>query len=152
MNGGTFAQAFQFLHATCCKNAVPAYVGLLTTPTQLNYLPNSNGTNTEFTIAFQPLIFNGIATPAPGTTAPPVKPIWLFNAFVVQPNSNALLVFVDSLGTFGATDTTFQSPQLNINSPFDQVVYGLDSTPPGDPSAQIVSVEIANNPLTTPAP
>ncbi len=154
-NVGTSAEAFEFLHSACCSNAVPAYIGLITTPTQLNYNPNSNGTGSEFTVTFQPLIFSGVATPAPGATAPPVKPIWLFNAFVAQPNESAVLNFVDSLGTFGATDTTFQSQQLDIRKPFDQVIYGLDTTPPGDTSAQILSVEIANDPATatpTPAP
>lgn len=152
VNGGTFAQAFQYLHQVNNPNLVPSYLPLLTTPTQLQYLPNSNGTDTEFTVTFQPLIFNGVATPAPGTTSPPVTPIWLFNAFVAQPNTSSQLVYVDSLGTFGADDQTFQSPQLNTKTQFDQVIFSLDSTPPGDTSAQIVSVEIANNPATTPAP
>jgi hypothetical protein len=152
VNGGTFAQAFQFLHQASNPHEVPAYLPLLTTPTQLNYVPNSNGTDTEFTVTFQPLIFNGVATPAPGTTAPPVKPIWQFNAFTVQPNINAVLIFQDSLGIGGPGDTSFVSPNLNINTQFDQVIYGLYSNTQMDPSADIVSVEIANNPATTPAP
>lgn len=149
--GGTFANAYEYLRSSNCgQGCVPAFLPLLTTPTQFQYTPNSNGTGTEFTIIFQPLIFNGVATPSPGASAtpPPVKPIWTFNAFTTQPNTNAVLTFVDSLGTFGPTDTTFQSPNLNIDHPcgFDQVVYALDGDTQIDPAAQIVSVEIANNP------
>jgi len=150
----TFAGAWEYLRSSNCPTCIPAYIQLLTTPTQLQYLPNSNGSGTEFTLTFQPVIFNGVATPSPGATAtpPPVRNIWLFNAFTTQPNVNAQLTFLDSLGTFGATDTTFQSPQLNINTQFDQVVFALDGNPPSDPAAQLVSVEIANNPLITPSP
>jgi len=148
-NVGTNAEAFQFLHSVCCKSQQPAYLPLLTVPSQFQYVPNSNGTGTEFTVVFQPLIFSGVATPAPGTTAPPVAPIWLFNAFVAQPDESANLQFVDWLGTTG---TIFQSPQLDIRKPFDQVIFGLSAPPPSDAAAQIVSVEIANNPAATPAP
>ena len=152
--GGTFAGAWEYLRSNNCSTCIPAYINLLTTPTQLQYTPNSNGSGTEFTLIFQPVIFNGVATPSPGATAtpPPVKNIWLFNAFVTQPNTNAQLTFVDSLGTFGATDTTFQSPQLNIAQPFDVVTYALDGNPPSNLAAQLVSVEIANNPAATPTP
>jgi hypothetical protein len=152
--GGTFANAFEYLRSQNCSTCVPAYIPLITTPTQFQYTPNSNGTGTEFTIIFQPVIFNGVATPSPGASATPapVKPIWTFNAFTTQPNTNAVLTFVDSLGTFGPTDTTFQSPNLNVNTQFDQVIYALDGDAQIDPAAQIVSVEIANNPLVTPSP
>jgi hypothetical protein len=152
--GGTFANAYEYLRSQNCSTCVPAYFPIGTTPTQFQYTPNSNGTGTEFTIVFQPIIFSGIATPAPGASATPapVKPIWTFNAFTTQPNSNAVLTFVDSLGTFGPTDTTFQSPNLNITQQFDQVIYALDGDTQIDPAAQIVSVEIANNPLIQPSP
>jgi hypothetical protein len=150
----TFAGAWEYLRSQNCPTCIPAYIQLLTTPTQLQYIPNSNGTGTEFTVVFQPLIFNGVATPSPGASAtpPPVKPNWLFNAFTTQPNTTAQLTFVDSMGTFGPTDTTFQSPNLNITQQFDQVVYALSGDLQIDPPAQIVSVEIANNPTASPSP
>jgi hypothetical protein len=152
---GTFAGAWEFLRSSNCPTCIPAYIQLLTTPTQLQYVPNSNGSGTEFTVIFQPLIFNGVATPSPNASATPspVKPIWLMNAFTTQPNTTAQLTFVDSLGTFGPTDTTYQSPNFDITAQggFDQVIFALSGDLQIDPPAQIVSVEIANNPEPTPA-
>jgi hypothetical protein len=103
-------------------------------------------------VIFQPVIFNGISIG--GVKPPPLKANWLINAFTTAPNTNAQLTFLDSLGIGGATDTTYQSPNYNIyqSGGFDQVVYALDGNPPSDPAAQIVSIEVANNPGPTPAP
>jgi hypothetical protein len=151
--GSTFASVWEYLHQNCtCK---PAYVQLQTTPTQLQYTPNSNGTGNEFTVTFAPYIFGGLATPSPQATPAPVRAVWLFNAFVTQPNVDAQLTFIDWLGPNDGS--TFASQPYNIyqSGGFDQVVYANNTTQPGDPNAQIVSVEIANNPpspLPSPLP
>jgi hypothetical protein len=152
--GGTFANAYEYLRSSNCSTCAPALIAIGTTPTQFQYIPNSNGTGTEFTVVFQPIIFSGIATPGPNasSTPPPVRPVWTFNAFTAQPNTSSVLTFVDSLGIGGPTDVTFQSPNINITQQFDQVVFALDGDTQIDPAAQIVSIEIANNPAVTPAP
>ena len=153
--GATSATLIQFL-----KNSNPAIPptffpirGL--TPQQLQYIPNNNGTNTEFQLTFLRSVFAPINSPSPGpspsTSPAPFSNIWLFNAFVTQATVQNQLVFLDSMGSGGPTDTTFVSPALNINTCFDQVFYKQqDINPPSDPAAQIVSVEIANNPSPGP--
>ena len=154
--GATFAGAGQFV-----KNPnpaiPPAFVHLITTPQTFQYIPNNNGTNTEFQVTFLRSIFvpiNATPTPKPSpssTPPPPFSHIWLFNAFTTQANAQNQLLFVDSMGSGGPTDTTFVSPQLDINTCFDQVFYKQqDINPPSDPAAQIVSIEIANNPSPGP--
>lgn len=155
------AQAYEYLQPNC--TCTPAFLPLLTTPQQLQFVPNSNGTGTEFTVIFQRAIFNGyaaaqaraaadaaprrtVAAATPTPTPPPVTNRWLFNAFTAQPNSSAVLTYVDSMGSGGPTDTTFVSPVLQTNSSFDNTYYALSSGLQIDPPAQITSVEIANNP------
>jgi hypothetical protein len=152
VGGGTFAGAYEYVRSACCPRSTPYYQYLPTTPSQLQYIPNSNGTGTEFTVIFQPRIFNGI--PFAGVSPPPLNPNWLINAFTAMPNTNAVLQPLDSLGVGGGGDTTYQSPTYNIyqKGGFDQVVYALDGNPPSDPAAQIVSIEVANNPGPSPAP
>jgi hypothetical protein len=58
-------------------------------------------------------------------------------------------VFADSLGRGGPSDPQFVSPILCFTEPFENTYYGKYMY--GDPAAQIVSVEIANNPAS-PAP
>jgi hypothetical protein len=145
--GATFAGVGQFL-----KNSNPVIPPTLlfvhTTPQLFQYIPNSNGTNTEFQMTFQRAVFNPI-NPSPSPS--PLSHIWLFNAFTTQANVQNQLLFLDSMGAGGAIDTTFVSPQLNINTCFDQVVFKQqDINPPSDPAAQIVSIEIANNPSPGP--
>lgn len=155
------ATAYEYLQPNC--TCTPAYLPLITTPQQLQFNPNSNGSGSEFTVIFQRSIFNGYtttptpsagptagATPTPnpnGTPTPaPITQNWRFNAFTTQPNVNAVLTYVDSLGAGGPTDTTFVSPVLNVNSSFDNVYYALSSGLQIDPPAQITSIEIANSP------
>jgi hypothetical protein len=149
-NGGsTAAVAVQFI-----KNSNPAipphFQPLVTTPQQLQYVPNSNGTGTEVQVIFDRSILNPIqASPSP--SPPPLSSLYLFNGFVTQNTPLGTLVFLDSMGQGGATDTSYVSPQLDINTCFDQVYTKLqDINPPSDPAAQIVSVEIANNPSPGP--
>jgi hypothetical protein len=147
--GATFAGAGQFLKNS---NPVipPTFIHLITTPQQFQYTPNNNGTNTELQITFQRSIFNPI-NPTASPSPPPVSNIWLFNAFTTQASIQNQLLFLDSMGSGGAIDTTFVSPRLDINTCFDQVVFKQqDINPPSDPAAQIVSVEIANNPSPGP--
>jgi hypothetical protein len=152
VGGATFARPVQFV-----KNSNPAippfFQQLTTTPQQFQYIANSNGTGTEFTILFQRNVFNGILgspSPLPSGSPSPGVSKWLFNAFVTQATAQNQLVFVDSMGSGGATDTTFISPTLPINKSFDQTISKLqDINPPSDPSAQILSIEIANNGAAT---
>jgi hypothetical protein len=159
-NGGTFATAFQWIKNPTNPAIPPHLQALFPTQAQIQYVPNSNGTGTEFTVTFQRQIFRNLVTPTPGptptpvgATPPPYSQQWTFNAFVTQANAQNQLVFVDSMGVGGATDTTWtDSPPLGaICTDFDQVYYKLaDINPPSDPSAQIASVEIANNGSTPP--
>jgi hypothetical protein len=151
--GATFAGAWQFVRTPSCpKGCPPGYVQLVTTPSQLQYFPNSNGLGTEFNVVFQPIIANGIATPAPGSTPIPFSPVWLFNAFTTEPNgTSSQLTFVDSLGG-SANDTSYVSPSFNINTQFDRTIFASNAGYQIDSAAAIVSVEIANNPQATPAP
>jgi hypothetical protein len=153
--GATFAGVGQFL-----KNSnpaiPPAFIHINTTPQLFQYIPNSNGTGTEFQMTFQRTVFipiNATPTPipSPGHTPVPLPHIWLFNAYTTQANFQNQLLFIDSMGSGGATDTSFVSPQLDINTCFDQTFYKQqDINPPSDPASQIVSIEIANNPSPGP--
>jgi hypothetical protein len=150
IGGAAFAQPVQFVKN---NNPVipPTFYRLLTSPTQFQYVANSNGSGTEFTVTFQRAIFQSIASPSPApspTSSPLYARNWTFNAFVTQANTQNQLIFEDSMGQGGATDTSYSdSPPLpSICSNFDTVYYKQqDINPPSDPAAQIVSVEIANN-------
>ncbi|HEY1978057.1 MAG TPA: hypothetical protein VGG89_16015 [Candidatus Baltobacteraceae bacterium] len=137
-NGATAAQAVQWRKSTTVVSSpYPLFLG--TTPQQLEYLPNSNGTGTEFTITVSRSLFRN-------STPSPYAKTWLFNAFVTQANAQGQMIFVDSMGVGGATDTTWVSPPLPICTNFNNPYYkNVDINPPSDPAAQIVSVEIANN-------
>jgi hypothetical protein len=147
--GGTYARIYQFL-----KNSNPAitptFINIGTTSQLFQYIPNNNGTNTELQITLQRSLFiPRYASPSPSPS--PLSHIWLFNAFTTQATVQNQFIFLDSMGSGGATDTTFVSPQLDINTCFDQVFYKQqDINPPSDPAAQIVSIEIANNPSPGP--
>jgi hypothetical protein len=147
--GATFANAVQFVKNS---NPVipPVFFHLGPTPQQFQYIANSNGTGTEFSITFQRSIFSNVqASPSPSPS--PLSPIWQFNAFVTQATLQNQLVFLDSMGSGGPTDVSFVSPQLDIRQCFDQTFFKQqDINPPSDPSAQIVSIEIANNPSPGP--
>ena len=147
--GATYASAIQFVKN---QNPVipPQFLRVFPTQQQFQYIPNSNGTGSEYQITFQRVIFNPVnATSSP--SPPPVSNIWLFNAFTTQATAQNQLVFLDSMGSGGNIDISFVSPQLNIDTCFDQTFYKQqDINPPSDPAAQIVSIEIANNPSPGP--
>ncbi len=89
------------------------------------------------------------ATPSPGV----VGNTWYFNFFVVQGNLGSSNFFPtgtliqDSLGTGGATDTSYSSPELDITSTFNlTVTSNIPSPPPADPAAYIVGGQIINTP------
>ncbi|HTX59964.1 MAG TPA: hypothetical protein VMH02_09840, partial [Verrucomicrobiae bacterium] len=151
--GGTAAIAGQFIRST--DPAVqPTFFPLEnTTPQQLHYVANSNGSGTEFQVIFRRAIFSPISTPSPGATNPPLARTWLFNAFVTQANAGNQLVFVDSMGRGGPTDTTYtDQPPLQVCQSFDTVYTKVqDVYPPPDPAAQIAGVEIANNGSSPPS-
>jgi hypothetical protein len=121
--------AWEYLRPPNCPTCDPAYIQLLTTPSQLSYVGNSDGAGTEFTILLQRSIFTNAAA------------TWLFNAFTVQSKSGAT---VDSMGSCA---TCFVSPQLPVAEAFqDTVAAKPPRTGVSDPAARIVSVQIANAP------
>jgi len=80
--GATYASAIQFVKN---QNPVipPQFLRVFPTQQQFQYIPNSNGTGSEYQITFQRVIFNPVnATSSP--SPPPVSHIWQFNAFTTQ--------------------------------------------------------------------
>jgi len=50
------------------------------------------------------------------------------------------------MGAGGPVDPQYVSPKLCMTEPFDNTYYPSSGFAPPDPAAQIVSIEIANNP------
>ncbi|HTU80670.1 MAG TPA: hypothetical protein VMF61_00985 [Candidatus Acidoferrales bacterium] len=172
--GGTYASSYQWLRSTVCPNTCPVTLfHFPATAQQLQYTANSNGSGTEFTVLVSRSVFIPVnATPSPGTsptpsptpspsgspsTGPsptpsgtplPFAQTWTFNAFVTQGGLQGLPVFVDSMGAGGPNNPQYSccSPPIQVNTSFDNVYYALYSGAQLDPTAQIVSVEIGNNP------
>ena len=149
VGGATFARAIQFVKNPSNPHAPPAFLPLITTPQQFQYTANSNGTGTEFSILFQRSIFNSILK-SPGPSPTPISPVWYFNAFTTQANPSNQLIFIDSMGAGGPVDPQWNSPPLDVRQCTDQTYYALSSGLQIDPPAQILSVEVGNNP--SPAP
>lgn len=145
--GTSNAEAVQFVRNQN-PHIPPAWLKLGTTPGQLTYNPNSNGQATEFSMIAQKAIFKGVASPSPSPSAGPNN-IWTFNAFVTEA-SQGQWYFLDSMGAGGFMDPQFVSPKLCMTEPFDNTYFALFT--PGDPTAQIVSIEISNNPAASPSP
>jgi hypothetical protein len=141
----SFAQAYQFIRSNQNPHIPPALQPLFPPPQLFSYNLDANGTGTEFSILAQKRIFS--ATPGPSPT--PTSNVWTFNAFVTQANQQGQWVFYDSMGAGGPVDPQFVSPQLNMLTCFDNTYYGLNQNI-NDPSAEIVSIEIANNPVANP--
>jgi hypothetical protein len=146
-NGGAaFARAVQFVKDPSKPHAVPAFVSLQPTPQQLQLNVNSNGSQTEFNVIFQRSIFLGpLSSPAPLATP------WLYNGFTTQADVQNNLVFVDSMGAGGKNPPQYVSPVLNTWQCFDDTFTALSSGVQIDPPAQIVQIQIANNPSPTPS-
>jgi len=143
----TYAEPVQFVRSNSNPHIPPAWLRLGTTPNQFSYNLDQNGSGTEFSILVQRKIFTGVS-PSPSPSASPSN-VWTFNAFTTQP-SQGQLQFVDSMGAGGPIDPQFVSPKLCMTEQFDNTYYALD-TQISDPAAEIVSIEIANNPAS-PAP
>jgi hypothetical protein len=141
------AQAVEFIRSKTNPHAPPGWLPLLTTPQQLSYNLDSNGTATQFSMLAQRAIFAGISSsPSPSPSASPSN-LWTFNAFTIQSGgSQGQWYFQDSLGPGGPSDPQFVSPSLCMTQAFDNTYYA--SYTPAPASAQIVSVEIANNPVS----
>jgi hypothetical protein len=139
------AQAVQFVRSNQNPHIPPQLLPLITPPQLFSYNLDANGTQTEFSILAQKRIFT--ATPGPSPT--PTSNVWTFNAFVTQANGQGQFQFVDSMGAGGPIDPQFVSPQLDMLTCFDNTYYARDLNI-SDPSAQITSIEIANNPASAP--
>jgi hypothetical protein len=145
-NGGsTFARAVQFVKNQN-THIPPAFITLPTTPQQLQYNANSNGSGTEFNVIFQRSVFIGVQ-PSPS----PLAANWVYNAFTTQASVQNNLVFVDSMGAGGPNPPQYNSPALPTYTCFDQTNFALSSGLQIDPPAQIVSTEVANNPSPVPS-
>jgi len=125
----------------------PGWLPLRTTPQNFSYNLNDNGTGTEFSILAQRTIFDYNPSPSPS----PPSNVWTFNAFVTQAQPGGNWYFLDSMGPGGPVDPQFVSPRLCMTEPFDNVYYPQGQYTPPDPASQIVTIEIANNPIS-PAP
>jgi hypothetical protein len=139
----SFAQAIQFRRSNQNPHIPPAWFPIGTTPQSFSYNLNANGTGSEFSILAQKKVFS---SPAPSPS--PTSNVWTFNAFVAQANGQGQLLFYDSMGNGGPVDPQFVSPKLNMLTCFDNTYYAFYT--PGDPSGQISSIEIANNPIASP--
>ena len=134
-NGGSpIARAIEFVKNPSNPKATPAFQPLITTPQQFAFTAKSGGAGTEFTILFQRSIFsNGLAP------QPPVATTWLFNAFTVPSSGSGT---IDSMGS---CPSCFASPKLPIGEVFAQTIPAAQKHAI-DPSAEIVSIAVANNP------
>jgi hypothetical protein len=141
----SFAEPILYVRSNQNPHVPPQPLRLGTNPQQFSYNMNANGSGSEFSLLVQKRIFS--ATPAPSPT--PTSNVWTFNAFVAQPNAQGQWTFYDSMGAGGPVDPQWNSPQLNMLTCFDSTYYALDQTI-GDPAAEIVSIEFANNPASAP--
>ncbi|HXM07370.1 MAG TPA: hypothetical protein VN936_07890, partial [Candidatus Acidoferrum sp.] len=139
--GGTSAAVYQFAKNASQPKAQPGFIQIKPVGQNFIYLPSSNGLNTQFTIIFSRSVFASILE-----NPQPLATNWTFNAFTTQPNTQNQLTFEDSLGSGGKYDPQFVSPLLNTSQCFDIPNYARYSGLQLNPSGQIVSVEVANNP------
>jgi hypothetical protein len=147
--GTTFAAPYHFLRQPPLRTPViRQLIGL--SPQQFQYIANSNGTGTEFTILVQRSIFlNNFQNPSPSPS--PLALNWTYNAFTTQGNFLNQPTFVDSMGVGGPVDPQYVSPVLNTAQCFDMPFTSLYGGQTIDPAAQISTVEIANNPSPAPS-
>jgi hypothetical protein len=142
VGGTSSAEAGQYIPSQN-PHAPPGFLKLITTPNQLSYNPNSNGQGTEFSMIVQKTVIRGYASPSPSASP---SNLWTFNAFVTEP-SLGQWYFADSMGGGGPIDPQYVSPRLCMTEPFDNTYFASDLQI-GDPTAEIVSLEISNNPVT----
>ncbi|MGA8326188.1 MAG: hypothetical protein WB757_08910 [Candidatus Cybelea sp.] len=141
--GGTFAEPVQFRRSPSNPHIPPAWLPLGTTPQIFSYNLNANGTGTEFQILTAKRV---LSSPMPSPS--PTSNVWTFNAFVAQASSLGQWTFQDSMGAGGITDPQFVSPKLCMTEAFDNTYYPQGNFMPPDPASQIVSIELANNPVS----
>jgi hypothetical protein len=141
------AQAVYLSHSTINPHAPPGWLPLGTNPQNFSYIYNNNGSGTEFELLAQRQIFDYNPSPSPSPSSTPSN-VWTFNAFVAQAQPGGNWTFYDSMGAGGPIDPQYVSPVLCMTEPFDQTFFPLGNFTPPDPTAQIVSVEIANNPAS----
>jgi hypothetical protein len=147
-SAGAYASAYEFYRTPgSAANSPPARLLIHPTGQQLQLALNSNGLDTEFTVTFARVIFSGIQ-PTGNATPPPVAGVWAFNAFTGQQDQAQNWIYVDSMGSGGPSDPQWTSlPPLAVTNSFDTLYPGLyQQVQLSDQAAQIVSVEIANNP------
>jgi hypothetical protein len=144
-----YAAPIRFVFAPS-HHAPPGWYFLHPTPQQFSFNANSNGSGTELSMLLQQRIFASPTPVPPGTrgTPSPYAQTWTFNAFVTQASSNGPWTFLDSMGAGGPVPPEYVNTQpLCITEAFDNTFYPQGNYAPPDPGAQIVSVEIANNPM-----
>lgn len=136
------AEYVQFISPKTGKGP-PGWFSPHTTPQQLSYNGNANGSGTEFSMLVLRSILKPYASPSPSASP---SNLWTFNAFTTAPGgSRGNWYFEDSLGRGGPTDPQFVSPTLCMTEPFDNTYTAYFTT--SDPSDQIATLEIANNPV-----
>ncbi|HEY1680774.1 MAG TPA: hypothetical protein VGF98_03950 [Candidatus Tumulicola sp.] len=147
--GSTYAAAYQFVKNPSQPHARPAFVHIITTPQQLQYLFNQNGAGSEFTLIFDRNIFTSIAN---NPSQQPLARNWTYNAFTTQASTLNQLLILDSMGAGGGNPPQYVSPTLNTWQCLDNTYTALFSGQQLNPAAQITSIEIANNPSPAPSP
>ncbi len=146
---GSYAKYMQFV-PSLNPHQPPGWFFPGTTPRQFSFNLNNNGTGTEFSLLVQKSILRGFSTPGPtptpGPSPTPTPPnVWTFNAFTTQASRNGTWQFSDSMGAGGPLDPQYISPRLCMTDPFDNTYTAIDNQVT-DPAAQIVTIQIANNP------
>jgi hypothetical protein len=142
---GSYAKYMQF-QPSLNPHQPPGWFFPGTTPQQFSFDLNNNGTGTEFSLLVQKSILRGFSTPGPSPTSSPPS-IWTFNAFTTQASSFGTWQFFDSLGAGGPVDPQFVSPRLCMTEPFDNTYTAIaNGNQVPDPAAEIVTIQIANNP------
>jgi len=129
------AGVWQYLAFPECPTCVPAYIALLTTTAQFQYIPDSNGSGTEFSVVIDRAILSDTM---------PFSTRWHFNAFTLRVASGSHeSALVDSMGRCGSC---FVSPVLPTTASFDRVIRAEGSAKAIPAAARIASVEFSNTP------
>jgi hypothetical protein len=159
---------YQFYLNPTSNNGLQRYQR--TIPVQsLNFEPNDSGTGNELQVTFNRLLFNQtspVATAAPATSAPtaspsasptataiasttpgplqttPAQDVWTINFFVLDQFGNP----VDSMGSGGANDTTFQLGVDTTQAQDLPYTKPAGSALPPSPNAQLAGYTIINTP------
>lgn len=166
--GGVTATPYYFQRPNGNASAVPILLQIPLTGQSLYLNANSNGLGTEFSVQFARIIttFYSATTPSPtasasasptasptGSASPTPTPAagatWYFNFLTTQgniTNNQSLSTVLDSLGSGGATDTSYISQPLYVDTTFDTGSFyaSLPANPPSDGAAEITGGDISN--------